>query len=451
MTGRFSTTCMKLAVALIVVWSVGATFAPVTSAQSTGAGTNTTTTEGGSTGTLRAPGFSLGVLGPNVTLSNILIIQEGDVEYIEIRWIADLIGQLYKWAIGAAAVVAASMIMLGGFQYLTAGGGERVGAAKKRITDATVGLLLAVGSFLILNLVNESLTELGSLRLRTVERDPFEARLGTITSDTRTGGGGSSGPIAPGQWSPTMTECPVSMTTADTGGSRNAGARETEFVNAIRPLAQRISDARQRVLYVAEAATHCSVRVGSCGNNIGWFYWIAGIGSAGGCERHDCNGAQRSRSIWSTGYGRAREILYGWRCDYRGGTTPAPRTFVRQGIVPPGTTYPRPNCTTNGTEARTRVREFLQAEANAGRLRGVSNYPDEILDRLQPGDAIDYYNGNNDLTSSHAVIFLGWATDGKRAQVISGAWGRTPRAHTVCLRSSCGAQMSPIVGVYSAQ
>ena len=50
------------------------------------------------------------------------------------------------------------MIVVGGFEYITAGGNEStVGRAKTRITQALLGILLILGSYLILNTINPDL------------------------------------------------------------------------------------------------------------------------------------------------------------------------------------------------------------------------------------------------------------------------------------------------------
>ncbi len=91
--------------------------------------------------------------------------------------IADLPGYIqavYDFAIGAAAVLAATMMMIGGFQYLTAGGdGGRVSAAKERITGALVGLLLVSSAYLILNTINPNLLNLELPLMPVVQRKIF--------------------------------------------------------------------------------------------------------------------------------------------------------------------------------------------------------------------------------------------------------------------------------------
>jgi len=77
----------------------------------------------------------------------------------------------FNLAIGIAAALAIIMIILGGIQYM---GSESLGgksAGRKRINDAVLGLLLALGSYLILFTINPSLVN-------------FNVNIGAITPPT---------------------------------------------------------------------------------------------------------------------------------------------------------------------------------------------------------------------------------------------------------------------------
>jgi hypothetical protein len=90
-----------------------------------------------------------------------------------IRNIADYIQTVYDLAIGLAAALAAVMMMIGGFQYLTAGDSGRVSDAKERIQGALVGLVLAMGAYTILNTVNPQLVNLELPLIPIVQRQTF--------------------------------------------------------------------------------------------------------------------------------------------------------------------------------------------------------------------------------------------------------------------------------------
>ncbi|MES2409509.1 MAG: pilin [Patescibacteria group bacterium] len=67
---------------------------------------------------------------------------------------------LYTWGVAGASGLAVVMIMWGGVEYMTSAGGGGVEEAKKRIQSAITGLLLALGSYLILYTVNRDLLRL---------------------------------------------------------------------------------------------------------------------------------------------------------------------------------------------------------------------------------------------------------------------------------------------------
>ncbi len=68
--------------------------------------------------------------------------------------------QLYTWVVAAASGLAVVMIMWGGVEYMTSAGGGGVEEAKKRISASIMGLLLALGSYIILATVNKDLLNL---------------------------------------------------------------------------------------------------------------------------------------------------------------------------------------------------------------------------------------------------------------------------------------------------
>jgi len=108
---------------------------------------------------------------------------------IDMPWLAEYISGVFRYAIPVAAVLAVVMIMIGGLQWLTsAGDAGRVGAAKKRIMNAVVGLTLLIGSYLLLNIVNPNLVLLPALRVRSVVMEEFEY-IGADEAQTTPSGG----------------------------------------------------------------------------------------------------------------------------------------------------------------------------------------------------------------------------------------------------------------------
>lgn len=114
-----------------------------------------------------------GIPIPTVHFSGIEVKTEGGVDadgkeknrkVLDVPWLANYIGGVYEYAIGIAIIIAAVMMVIGGFQYVTAGGdASRVSAGKDRIVNALVGILLVFGAYLILNTINTELTRLHSI------------------------------------------------------------------------------------------------------------------------------------------------------------------------------------------------------------------------------------------------------------------------------------------------
>ncbi len=68
--------------------------------------------------------------------------------------LGNYIAVIYKYAIGLAATAAVIMIVYGGFRYLLGSAMSEVGEGKQIIQDALIGLLLVLGSYMILSTVN---------------------------------------------------------------------------------------------------------------------------------------------------------------------------------------------------------------------------------------------------------------------------------------------------------
>lgn len=113
---------------------------------------------------------------PNVDFSNVTVSDDGTK--ITVPYLANYITGIYSYAIGIATVVAAVMAVIGGFQYLTAGGDAgRVKAAKERITDAIAGVILTLGAFALLNTVSPSLVRQTGLEIPVVKALPVIGAL----------------------------------------------------------------------------------------------------------------------------------------------------------------------------------------------------------------------------------------------------------------------------------
>lgn len=118
---------------------------------------------------------------PTVKFTDILLpiydrdTNKTNLQTIDVPFLAQYISGIYKYAVGFASVIAAVMMMIGGFQYMTAGGDQaRVTAGKEKISNALIGLFLSLGTFLILTTVSPELVQLKALQIKIVKPEEFE-------------------------------------------------------------------------------------------------------------------------------------------------------------------------------------------------------------------------------------------------------------------------------------
>jgi hypothetical protein len=75
--------------------------------------------------------------------------------------LAKCVTQIYRWALGASAILALLMMIFGGYLVMTAGGNAQNSAkGKDYIMSAVVGMGLLFGAYIILNTINPDLVQL---------------------------------------------------------------------------------------------------------------------------------------------------------------------------------------------------------------------------------------------------------------------------------------------------
>ncbi|MEK7665360.1 MAG: hypothetical protein AAB337_00580 [Patescibacteria group bacterium] len=151
---------------------------------------------------------------PGLSFSNILN-KNGK---LQISFIPEYLNGLYRYALGAGALIAIVMIMIGGAQYILGSGLGSVEAGRKRITNAVTGLVLLLSAYTLLYLVNPNLTLFKAVEVDLVSQ--IKADLDTAGPEGSTGGANatlcetaieeaqSSGscPISQSLFSPTSTD-----------------------------------------------------------------------------------------------------------------------------------------------------------------------------------------------------------------------------------------------------
>lgn len=369
-----------------------------------------------------APRLNINI--PNVTFSGVDEID--NKTKASIPFLAEYIRGIYVYLIGIAGVIAGVMSVMGGFQYLTAGGDAgKVKEAKERITNAVIGVILLLGAFTILKTVSPSLVELKGLEIPLVSKVDFELdTLGDTKEETAvevSSGGptGSRSGLGNGEHVANTT-CPVQLAATDEVERRHEFERE--IVAAIAE-----QDQRKRVLAMGDAMVACGMNYGSCGATAGATQALASGKNTecfAGKSTADCLGTKGSTI--SSINSEQRKRIYGQRCEVAKGKS-------------------REDCVTNSNEARKILLNYFRAEAAAGRMPG---WPDEWANKLKPGDYVVFYNGNKDLTGTHAVTFLGWTNDGWM-QIAQGSFGKKVTFGNVCVKSSCGEQQVPLIYAYS--
>ncbi|TAK05340.1 hypothetical protein EPO33_05255 [Patescibacteria group bacterium] len=136
---------------------------------------------------------------PTLPSFSTLVVQgEGGNRYVDIPFVAEYILAIYRFSIGVIVTFAMVMIVIGGIRWVTAAGNaSTIGAARDTIIRAIMGLLLALGSYTILYLINPELVNFRSIRVDLVRRveDPAASEAdidpGTYTPPAGGAGGGA--------------------------------------------------------------------------------------------------------------------------------------------------------------------------------------------------------------------------------------------------------------------
>lgn len=83
------------------------------------------------------PAIAAAQINPTDTIGTTFGMGTADLE--------DTVIQIVQWVLGFLGLVAVIMILIGGFQWMTAGGNEeKVASAKKIISAAVIGLIIVL-------------------------------------------------------------------------------------------------------------------------------------------------------------------------------------------------------------------------------------------------------------------------------------------------------------------
>ncbi|MBU1039030.1 D-alanyl-D-alanine carboxypeptidase family protein [Patescibacteria group bacterium] len=117
---------------------------------------------------------------PQVTIPG-TIFTAGKPVVVTGNTLGQYIADFYKFFTGLIAVIAVVMIMWGGFKRIAAAGSaETIKNANSTIISAIVGLVIALMSYSLLQLINPALVEFKDLKLETITReDTIIAKTGS--------------------------------------------------------------------------------------------------------------------------------------------------------------------------------------------------------------------------------------------------------------------------------
>lgn len=71
------------------------------------------------------------------------------------------IKSIYNWGIGIVGILALAQLVIGGVQYMMSGAVDKTQAAKDRIFNALIGVVMALTSYLIIYTINPELVKVG--------------------------------------------------------------------------------------------------------------------------------------------------------------------------------------------------------------------------------------------------------------------------------------------------
>ncbi len=153
---------------------------------------------------------------PNLSFSQLVVVDEGQRKYVDIPWIAQYLQGIYSYVLGAVSLLAVTMLVWGGVKWLTAGGdSSQVSAAKTTIGNSVIGLVLALSSYLILYTINPD-----AVKLKPVSVDIIKRQRWVESADPKTQKAlaekGKKAPIQNSGKSSPVPSCPTDVSCKNT-------------------------------------------------------------------------------------------------------------------------------------------------------------------------------------------------------------------------------------------
>lgn len=118
-------------------------------------------------------GVKMGVFVPGVT--TVVTDPKTKEKFYAVRDLSCWIANFYKYFASAIAIIAAVMIIYGGFKYITSFGNQsRITSAKDTIMSAIVGLFITLGTFIFLYTINPKIVTLSLPLVSYITPEEFE-------------------------------------------------------------------------------------------------------------------------------------------------------------------------------------------------------------------------------------------------------------------------------------
>lgn len=121
---------------------------------------------------------------PAVVFAEAIDLSVGIGGTTQVSGLPQYINAMYRYSLGAAAILATIMIVYGGFLYLAGSAADNINKGKEVIKDAIAGLLLVFLAVVILRTVNPETTKLTMPSIKTVAKEELKLTSASSTETT---------------------------------------------------------------------------------------------------------------------------------------------------------------------------------------------------------------------------------------------------------------------------
>jgi len=161
--------------------------------------------------------------------------EEGDTnppQCWKIPWLAKYIGNAYKYGVVIGSILAVMMIMIGGIMYMIGGLNQTlIGKGKELIVGAVTGLILLLGSYVLLNTVNPNLIHMKALEVEVLKESVMSGgKYCSQTEDQKDASGAQVFDVVPSDWKNSVTcgqELEVKLSSSGTAGGTKSADKQT--------------------------------------------------------------------------------------------------------------------------------------------------------------------------------------------------------------------------------